>query len=80
MPIKTNKYTEHKKLMSLYVNNIEYMTFLKTVAENEEPKSSSAVLRTLMYLYSSDKTLQNQVSLKIKDFIVFNKDGTKSKL
>ena len=80
MPIKTDKFTEHSRLWSLYVNELEKAKFLKSLAEQGKQRQGSAAIRAMMYLYVNDNDFQKKVNTKINDFLVFNKDGSTSQM
>lgn len=78
MPRKTTVTDEHNRMYNFYVNQVEYLEFVKSVIISGHTRAQSATLRALMHLYVTDKEVRDKVNNIVEDFIIYKTNNEPS--
>ena len=80
MPRKVDNTTNHYKKWNMYVNEIEKAKYLLALTKAGKARGQSAAVRAFMFLYANDEVVREKVNAIVDRYLVYNDNGSESKL
>jgi hypothetical protein len=80
MPRIVDNQTNHYKKWNMYVNEIEKTEYLLALTKAGKARCQSAAVRAFMFLYATDEVVRNKINAIVDKYMVYNDNGSESKL
>lgn len=80
MPRVVSQLEAKSKRWNMYISELEKAEFMTELLKNGKVGAASAAVRAFIHLYINDNEVKEKVNSIIDDYIIYNKNGTPSKL